>query len=342
MRVLQLGPFPPPHGGVQTNIVAIRDYLRSKGHGAGVVNITRNRRENADEVYYPKSAGETLRLMATLPYDILHLHIGGTVPPRLLALALACSWMPGRKSVLSFHSGGYPSSPEGQSAAQHTLRGFVFRQFDRIIAVNQEIADLFRRFGVSQDRIRVIEPHALPATAPDIPLPERMAAFFASHKPVLLSVGLLEPEYDLPSQIRLLGRLREKYPDAGLLMIGSGSLDAELRSLIAAQPYSADILLYGDSPHAATLRAIAECTVFLRTTLYDGDAVSVREALHLGAPVIATDNGMRPEGVYLTPISDADGLLATTLAVLKSGKRKVNRQAEDENMQAVLDLYAEL
>ena len=89
------------------------------------------------------------------------------MPPRLLALALACSWMPGRKSVLSFHSGGYPSSPEGQSAAPNTPRGFVFRQFDRIIAVNQEIADLFLRFGVPQNRIRVIEPHALPATSPD-------------------------------------------------------------------------------------------------------------------------------------------------------------------------------
>jgi hypothetical protein len=51
---------------------------------------------------------------------------------------------------------------------------------------------------------------------------------------------------------------------------------------------------------------------------------------------------MRPEGVYLTPISEADGLLAVTLAVLESGKRKINRQAGEENMQAVLDLYAEL
>ena len=28
MRVVQLGPYPPPHGGVQTNLVAIREYLR--------------------------------------------------------------------------------------------------------------------------------------------------------------------------------------------------------------------------------------------------------------------------------------------------------------------------
>ena len=27
MIILQMGPYPPPHGGVQTNLVAIRRYL---------------------------------------------------------------------------------------------------------------------------------------------------------------------------------------------------------------------------------------------------------------------------------------------------------------------------
>jgi len=58
-------------------------------------------------------------------------------------------------------------------------------------------------------------------------------------------------------------------------------------------------LLCGDVPHAVTLRAIAESDVFLRTTLYDGDSISVREALHAGVCVIATDNGMRPDGIHL-------------------------------------------
>ena len=50
---------------------------------------------------------------------------------------------------------------------------------------------------------------------------------------------------------------------------------------------------------------MADCTILLRTTLYDGDAVSVREALWIGTPVIASDNGMRPEGVRLVPKEDA-------------------------------------
>ena len=49
----------------------------------------------------------------------------------------------------------------------------------------------------------------------------------------------------------------------------------------------------GDLPHAATLQAIARSDLMLRTTSYDGDAISVREALHLGTPVVAINSMSR-------------------------------------------------
>ena len=52
MRVLLLGPYPPPHGGVQTNLVAIREYLLRNGVPCSVINITRHRKPDADDVYY--------------------------------------------------------------------------------------------------------------------------------------------------------------------------------------------------------------------------------------------------------------------------------------------------
>src|SRR6266481_2079417 len=108
------------------------------------------------------------------------------------------------------------------------MRGFVFRRFDRLIGVNGEIVALFHRCGVSPDRTRLICPHAFPAapsSGPD-PRPEALRLFFDSHAPVLLTVGLLEPEYDLPLQIEVLGSVRETYPNAGLAIVGAGSLEA--------------------------------------------------------------------------------------------------------------------
>lgn len=307
MKVLQLGPYPPPHGGVQTNLVAIRQFLRERNIPCSVINLTRHRQANAGDVYYPESAWQLLRLLLRIDYDIIHLHLGGNLTPRLIGLALICCLMRAR-AVLTFHSGGYPSSAAGRSARQLSIRGFVFRRFDAIIGVNQEIVDMFLRFGVRREQLHLILPHAFVAGNPDAKIPEEIADFLTTHTPVLTTVGLLEQEYDLPLQINVLDRIRERFPDAGLLIIGSGSLEAELRKLISGQLNAEHILLSGDVPHDATMKAIAASNLFLRTTLYDGDSISLREALHLGTTVIATDNAMRPAGVKLIPAADPKSL----------------------------------
>ncbi len=344
MRVLQLGPYPPPHGGVQTNLVAIRELLLERAIPCEAINLTRFRRPDRDGVYYPKNALELIWLLVRLPYDTLHLHIGGNLSARLLRLSLLCCWLPGRRAVLTFHSGGYPSSPEGRAMNAKSWRGFVLRQFDAVIAVNPEIAGFFEKCGVARSRIRMIPPHSLPASADGSYLPAGLREFFDSHQPMLLTVGLLEPEYDLPLQIEALGILRQRYPNAGLAIVGSGSLEAQLRAQIEAAPYASHINLCGDVEHHVTLRAIEACDVFLRTTLYDGDSISVREALHLGVPVIATDNGMRPAGVHLIATADRDGCLRTIDRVLADppAQEPQARPTNTDNMLAVLQLYRDV
>jgi glycogen(starch) synthase len=341
MKVLQLGPYPPPHGGVQSNLVAIRTFLRQHSVPNAVINITRHRKPDSDEVYYPKSAFGLLRLLARLDYDILHLHVGGMLTRRLLGLALVCTLQRGCKSVMTFHSGGYPTSDEGKARGRNSLAGFVMRRFDGLIGVNPEIISFFQRLGVPLDRTRLICPHSfLLEENYAATLPEPLASFFLNHKPVLISVGLLEPEYDLPLQIEVMGQVRQKFPSAGLLLIGSGSLEQDLRGRIQSCSDAGHVLLCGDVPHAATIQAISRADVMLRTTLYDGDAVSVREALHLGTPVIASDNGMRPAGVRLIPKSDLSALLqAIEQTLAEPTTRKAPSGCDETNLQAVLDFY---
>jgi glycosyltransferase involved in cell wall biosynthesis len=244
---------------------------------------------------------------------------------------------------MTFHSGGYPASDEGKSTGPNSFAGFVLRSFDGLIGVNPEIIGFFQRLGVAPTRTRLIYPHSFLSEEQLVPFPEPLASFFGEHNPVLISVGLLEPEYDLPLQIEVLGKVRQKCPAAGLVLIGSGSLEQQLRGKIRACPYGEDVLLCGDVPHAITKAAISRSDLMLRTTLFDGDAISVREALYLSTPVIASDNGMRPAGVHLIPKSDLQALLSAIeerLAQPASGK--VKSGSDDSNLQAVLDFYREL
>jgi glycosyltransferase involved in cell wall biosynthesis len=160
--------------------------------------------------------------------------------------------------------------------------------------------------------------------------------------PCLLSVGLLEPEYDLHRQIEAFEQIRATHSNAGLIMIGSGSLEMELRSRIAASPHAASILLTGDVPRPQTLAAIANASLLWRTTLYDGDAVSVREALHFGTPVLASDNGMRPQGIRLIPVADTGALVAATRESVAAPRPAPQPQQGLANLHSVVDLYEEL
>jgi glycogen(starch) synthase len=344
MRVLQLGPYPPPHGGVQTNLVAIRTYLCKNGIPCSVVNITRHRKPDADDVYYPENALELLRLLVKLRYDIIHLHVGGMLTRRVLALGLVCTLMPA-KSVLTFHSGGYPSTAIGKATGSGSFAGIVLRRFNRVIGVNPEITAFLQKLAVPEDRIRLIYPYAfLAEEAPFGSLPTPLDSFYSAHRPILISVGLLEPEYDLPLQIEVFRHIRSKLSDAGLVIIGSGSLQQDLDERIRAQPYAEHILLCGDVPRSTTMAAIARADLMLRTTLYDGDAVSVREALYLGTPVIAADNGMRPAGVHLIPKHDLGALETAINSVLDAAPASGHVQStpDESNLQAVLKVYEEL
>lgn len=332
---------------MQTNLKAIRDHLLARGDSCEVINITRHRRADADGVYYPDSAAGVLKLLARLRYDVVHLHVGGSLPPRVVAMIAACGMLPRARAVLTLHSGGFPESPEGKAARRRSALGIALRSLDAVIGVNPALVALFERLGVAPERARLILPHSVSVGAlQGAALSPPLADFMAAHAHTLLSVGLLEPEYDLALQVRAMGTLLERHPSTGLMMIGSGSLEGELRGLVADTSYADRVLICGDVPHAETLLAITRAAALLRTTLYDGDAISVREALHVGTPVIATDNGMRPAGVRLIPIGDEAALVAAIDALLAgdraAGRTRRVEDDDDANVRAVIDLYAEL
>ena len=86
--------------------------------------------------------------------------------------------------------------------------------------------------------------------------------------------------------------------------------------------------------------------VLIRPSRTDGDAVSIREALEAGRPVIASDAVVRPEGTTLVPSGNADELadamrrIASVEAETRAGSAAGN--LSDDNATAVLQLYARL
>ena len=344
LNVLQLGPFPPPVGGISRNILAIRDEIRRRGHCCSIIATSRSSSvEDEPDVYHPRSAVELLKLIATIEFDVVHLHIGGDVTRRVLSMASAVALFGRGRSVLTLHSGAYPQTAEGKSANSRSARGLIFRRFTRIIAVNEKIAAVFERYGVVKDRIIVILPYSLSLPDESVKVPKDLRSFYSAHSPVLLAVGGLEPDYDPLFQIAAMEDILKEFPKAGLMIVGDGSLRAEVETAVSNSEYAEKIMLAGNIDHPVTLHLIKDAEILLRTTLFDGDAISVREALFLGTPVIATDNGMRPDGVNLMTSGNREELVAALKQCVKEGRSATNAAAGDtSNISAVVDLYEEL
>jgi hypothetical protein len=123
--------------------------------------------------------------------------------------------------------------------------------------------------------------------------------------------------------------VRDEWPDASLKVLAYGHHGpelADLRSRVASLEWVD--LSFDLSPERVTT-VLARAGVFLRPTSWDGDSVIVREALALGARVVASDLAPRPRGVELAGLdpaevasavlhggraSDGAGLVDTTLA----------------------------
>jgi glycogen synthase len=344
MRVLQLGPYPPPEGGVSRNMLAIRDELAAGGHECTIIATTRSTEVRHDpRVLRPRSPLALIKLLRSIDYDVLHVHIGGSITRRVLAMAFACSALGRGPSVLTLHSGGYSQTREAGSARPFSIRGFIFRRIDRVIAVNERLADVLRRYGVPAERVRTIQPYTLKKPDEDVEIPATLREFYANHGPLLLAVGGLEPDYDPLFQIAAMRAVLADCPGAGLMIVGDGSMRGEVERAAASSGYGEHICLAGNTEHAVTLHLIRDADVLLRTTLFDGDAISIREALFLGTPVIATDNGMRPDGVQLIERGDADGLVE--LVKQTSGREKGENPAppdDTNNIAVILAIYDEL
>jgi len=343
IHVLQLGPYPPPEGGITQNMLAIRDRLLMRGDRCSIVATSKSTRVVEEpDVHYPRSATELISLIRKIDHDVLHLHVGGDITRRVLSLMLAASTL-GKRPVLSFHSGGYSTTPEAIKAKPNSARGRIFGQFSRIVPVNEELADVFGRYGVPEGKIAVIAPFALTPPDPSVELRGDIAAFAESHSPLLLSVGGLEPDYEPLFLIDAMERMLAEHPNAGLMIVGGGSMKGEAEAAATNGGYTNAICLAGDLPHAQTLDLISRADAMLRITLFDGDAISVREALFVGTPVIATDNGMRPGGVRLIPNGDTQALVRNITDVLSQPLERPQTLVPDySNIDKVLALYDEL
>lgn len=226
-----------------------------------------------------------------------------------------------------------------------TLRGLGLA--DARVAVSQGVAeDLARAAGPQAPPITVIENPAWTAARVEAALAPCPHPWLATRPPggrggppVLLAAGRLSVQKDMPTLLRAFAIARAARPDLRLLILGEGPERGRLTALIRDLGLEGAVEMPG---HAANpLAYMARADLFVLSSLWEGFALVLVEALGAGAPVVSTDCPAGPAEVLeggrlgrLVPPGDPAALAAALLETLAAPPDPVPGRAAAERFSA--------
>jgi poly(glycerol-phosphate) alpha-glucosyltransferase len=204
-----------------------------------------------------------------------------------------------------------PYQPDGPLNALWTRWFTVAERFDAVLwPTSLQRSEVEERFGASP--VHVVVPHAVPAAASVAPLSSRDPGR-------VVMLNRLAPGKRIDHAIRAFEQVVRNVPGATLDIYGEGAEHDALQALIDDRGMGAHVVLRGRTDDPG--RVLDAASIFLSTSAFEGQGLSLVEALAHGCPVVSYDVPYGPRevlargGGWLIPDGD-EAMLATMLARL--------------------------
>jgi len=235
------------------------------------------------------------------------------------------------------------------------VESLCIRRFRGVAAVSEAIRDELVERGVKPERVRVI-PNGV-ADYGFVPAKALSPARDLERGPVLATVSRLVPGKNIHILIRVVARLRARYPHIRLRLAGEGPSAAELRRLSAELGLADRVDFMGFVEDVGSV--LRGCDCFALPSQTEGMPIALLEAMSAGCPAVATAVGSIPslaEGgrnLLLVEPGDQDGLEAAIAKLLADrefasdqalrAREKYERDHTTATMaRAYLEFYADL
>ncbi len=228
--------------------------------------------------------------------------------------------------MITIHGRSITESLHSRHFVCRLLTRWMLRQMDLIIACNPDIRrECLEQARLPPGKVRVI-PAFVPPDLQKVPEPpDYVRRFIDTHEPVLFAVGWIGIRYrdmdvyGIDMLVTLVERLAEVRRDLGLIICANGGApDAIQATVRKCRQRVGDRVLLVTPALSDTTRVMQAADLFLRPTNTDGDAVSVREALYVGTPVVASDAVPRPEPCVVFETGDINAFTQAVSTALEN------------------------
>ena len=141
----------------------------------------------------------------------------------------------------------------------------------------------------------------------------------------VVMLNRLAPQKRVDLAIRAWQRIATEAPEARLDIYGDGPLREELQQLVGELGLAASVTLHGATADRDAI--FDRAALFVTSTAFEGQGLSIAEALARGLPVVSTDARYGPREAIddageLVPPGDVDALADAVLALLRDDGRR--------------------
>lgn len=322
-KVLQITSYPPPLTGWGMRVRVLKQEMERRGHICTVLNIGKGRFLQGRDFVPVHSGLDYVKkvLRYRLRGYLVHMHLNGDSPKGfvLALLAVTVSLLTFRRPVLTFHAGPVQKYfPQSQAPLLTPMFKFIFGAARAIICNSDAEKQAIMGYGIPGEKIVPIQAFTRQyLDFEPVPLPEPVERFFAAYPEAFCTYLLYRPQYFLSETMQALARLFAARPKAGLVLMGPGEDEEQVKALLQEYGIAERVLLLGNQPHDVFLTVFRRSKLYLRTHWKDGVSSSVLEALALGVPVVACENGRRPPSTVTFENQNVDDLIAKLEFVLE-------------------------
>lgn len=157
---------------------------------------------------------------------------------------------------------------------------------DRIICVSAGVAATFRRAGVTEQRLRVVQNGIYPPVAMPDRTRVRAVLGVPSDSLIALTVARFYPQKGHRYLAEAIPAVIAQVPQVHFVWVGEGAEEDALRQQLAALGVDRHVTFAGQRSDVPALLAASD--VFVLPSLYEGLPLVALEAMALGRPIIGT------------------------------------------------------
>src|SRR5215471_11974151 len=215
MKILLIGPYPPPHGGISTHVSETQRRWNEAGVPCRVLDSNNAGLGFAVKLLRCAASGWTL-----------HMHTNGhNRKSWLLAAICGAAGSISGDSALTLHSGMAPQYLAASRRRRRMARR-VCSLVSRVVCVNASISEALKSAGVPPQKLTV-QPAFVEPQRTEYPLNPLLRAWMIRHSPVFSTTLFFRPEYGFEFLTACLAELRRSYPSLGCVVMGTGEQHVE-------------------------------------------------------------------------------------------------------------------